>query len=117
MLKSQRWISQAVVIGDKRKYLTAIIGIEKERFFDQLEKLSLSHDCTQIELAQHPQIKELIQSDIDKVNQGLAQFETIKKFCIAPNEFTTANYLTPSLKIKRKLVSKDFIDQIEAMYQ
>jgi long-chain acyl-CoA synthetase len=117
MLKSQRWISQAVVIGDKRKYLTAIIGIEKERFFDQLEKLGLSHDCTQIELAQHPQIKELIQGDIDKVNQGLAQFETIKEFCVAPTEFTTANYLTPSLKIKRKLVSKDFGDQIEAMYQ
>lgn len=117
MLKSKRWISQAVVIGDKRKFLTAVIAIEKERFFDQLDNLGLAHDCSHQELTEHPQIRELIQTDIDAVNQDLAQFETIKKVFIAPVEFTTANFLTPSLKIKRKAVNLEFKEIIEAMYQ
>jgi long-chain acyl-CoA synthetase len=116
-LKAQRWISQAVVIGDNRKYLTAIIGIEKERFIEQLEALGLNLDCSHKELSENPKVKELIEHDIQKANQELAQYESIKRFCIAPMEFTTQNYLTPSLKIKRKLVNQDFKSQIEAMYQ
>ncbi|MBY0516166.1 MAG: long-chain fatty acid--CoA ligase [Bacteriovoracaceae bacterium] len=117
MLKSQKWISHAVVIGDKRKFLTAIIGIEKERFQGQLESMGLSPDCSLEELAGHPKVHELIQSDIDAVNQDLAQYETIKRFNVSSHEFSTANFLTPSLKIKRKLVTQHYVKEIEAMYQ
>ncbi|MFP5458346.1 MAG: AMP-dependent synthetase/ligase [Bacteriovoracia bacterium] len=117
MLKSQRWISHAVVIGDKRKYLTAIIGIEKERFLAQLEQLGLAADCSMAELVAHPKVVELIQLDIDKVNHDLAQFESIKKFTVVADKFETHNFLTPSLKIKRKVVLNHFSKEIEAMYQ
>jgi len=117
MLKAQRWISHAVVVGEKRKFLTALIGIEKERFHGQLESLGLSLDCSLADLLAHPKIHEMIQQDIDAVNHDLAQFETIKRFVLVPDEFTTANFLTPSLKIKRKVVTEHFQAQIEAMYQ
>jgi long-chain acyl-CoA synthetase len=51
------------------------------------------------------------------MNTDLAQYETIKKFYVVPEEFTTDNFLTPSLKIKRKVVSERYIKEIEAMYQ
>lgn len=117
LLKTKKWISQAVVIGEKRKFLVALVGLEKERFLPYLEQLGLSLDCSLTELAESPQVKEWIQHDIDAVNQGLAQFETIKRFKLIPEEFTTSNYLTPSLKIKRKLVTERFKDEIEALYQ
>jgi long-chain acyl-CoA synthetase len=116
MLKSQKWISQAVVIGDQRKYLTAVIGIEKERFFNSLETIGLSADCSIEELSNHPWVQERINEDINAVNQGLAQYESIKKFAIAPQEFTTQNFLTPSLKIKRKAVNIELNDLIESLY-
>lgn len=117
MLKTRKWVSQAVVVGEKRKFLTALVGLEKERFLPYLEQLGLSPDCSLTELSESPKVQEWIQDDIDAVNQELAQFETIKKFKVIPEEFTTANYLTPSLKIKRKLVTERFKDDIEAMYQ
>lgn len=117
MLKTRKWVSQAVIVGEQRKFLTALVGLEKERFLPYLEELGLSPDCSLTELAENPKVKEWIQTDIDAVNQELAQYETIKKFRVIPEEFTTSNYLTPSLKIKRKLVTERFKDVIEAMYQ
>lgn len=117
MLKTRKWVSQAVIIGEKRKFLTALVGLEKERFLPYLEQLGLSPDCSLTELADNPKVREWIQGDIDAVNQELAQFETIKKFRVIPEEFSTNNYLTPSLKIKRKLVTERFKEEIEAMYQ
>lgn len=116
-LKSRKWISQAVVIGERQKFITALIGLEKERFHPYLEQLGLQPDCSLEDLAKHPQVMEWIQSDIDAVNQDLAQFESIKKFTIIPEEFTTGNFMTPSLKIKRKVVTERFKAEIEAMYQ
>ena len=61
-------------------------------------------------------MKEVIQNEINELNLDLAQFETIKKFLIVTEEFTTDNFLTPSLKIKRKLVSEKYKDEINKMY-
>lgn len=117
MAKTQAHISQMVVIGDQKKYLTALIGIEKERFLSMLEELSLPSDCSLATLAAHPKVHETIQKEIDTINQDLAQFETIKKFTILPEEFTVENFLTPSLKVKRKVVTARYSALIEAMYQ
>jgi long-chain acyl-CoA synthetase len=116
LAKIKPHISQFVVIGDQKNYLTALVGIEKERFLTQLDKLNLSSDCSLIDLATHPLVRELIQSEIDEVNTTLSSFENIKKFTIIPEEFTTENFLTPSLKIKRKLILEKFKDQIDEMY-
>lgn len=117
MAKSQPHISHMVVIGDQRKFLTALIGIEKDRFLSILDELGLPSDCSLEELAENDKVREIIGKEIDLINQDLAQFETIKKFKILPEEFTVENYLTPSLKIKRKVVSAHYSVIIEAMYQ
>lgn len=117
MAKVEPHISQIVVIGEGRKYLSALIGIEKEAFQKELEELGLPSDCSVLDLAQLPKVREIIQGEIDKMNTELAQYETIKKFYVVPEEFTTDNFLTPSLKIKRKVVSERYNKEIEAMYQ
>lgn len=114
--KTKPHISQMVVIGDKKNYLTALVGIEKERFLNMLEELELPSDCSVMDLAQSPKVRDLIQKEIDEINQELAQYESIKKFSIITEEFTTDNFLTPSLKIKRKSVVERFKVIIDSMY-
>ena len=117
MAKTHPYIAHIVLIGDKRKFLTALIGIEKEAFLPLLDEFGLTTDCSMAELAKHESVQKLISDEIDKINQGLAQFESIKKFKIVPEEFSLENFLTPSLKVKRKLVAERYGDLIEAMYQ
>jgi long-chain acyl-CoA synthetase len=117
MAKTKAHISQFVVIGEKKNYLTALVGIEKEAFLNQLEELGLPSNCSVEDLAKHPKVHEIIQVEINQMNEQLAQFETIKKFAIVTEEFTTDNFLTPSLKIKRKVVSEKYKTEIEALYQ
>lgn len=117
MAKTKPHISHLVVIGDRRNFLTALVGIEKERFLKNLEELGLPSDCSVIDLAQSPKVRDILQKELDEINHDLAQYETIKKFSIISEEFTTDNYLTPSLKIKRKVVSERYKTTIEAMYQ
>lgn len=116
LAKTRPHISQMVVVGDKRNYLTALVGIDKESFLNELEELSLPSDCSVEDLANHPKVKDKINQEITEVNSELAQFETIKKFTIVPEEFTTENYLTPSLKIKRKRVLESYKEVIDSMY-
>lgn len=116
LAKTKPHISHLVVVGEKKNYLTALVGIEKERFLSLLEELDLPSDCSVMDLAQSPKVKDIIQSEISEINHDLAQFETIKKFTIVTEEFTTDNFLTPSLKIKRKVVVERYKDQIEDMY-
>jgi long-chain acyl-CoA synthetase len=117
LAKTKPHISQMVVVGDKRNYLVALVGIEKERFLPLLEELALPSDCSVMDLAQNEKVKELIQFEITAVNEELAQYETIKKFIIITEEFTTDNFLTPSLKIKRKVVVERYKAQIEELYE
>jgi long-chain acyl-CoA synthetase len=115
--KTQPHISHIVVIGDQRKYLTALIGIEKERFLPLLDELGLPTDCSLEQLVQHEKVKEIVGREIETINQELAQFETIKRFTLLPEELTVENYLTPSLKVKRKTLVLRYVKEIEAMYQ
>lgn len=117
LAKTQGHISHMIAIGDGKKYITALIGIEKERFLPLLEEFGLPSDCTVSDLAQNTKVLELIQKEIDSINQDLAQFETIKYFRLLPEELTVENYLTPSLKVKRKVITGKFSSLIEAMYQ
>lgn len=116
LAKTKPHISQLVVIGERRNFLTALVGIEKERFLSKLEDLGLPSDCSVIDLAGNPKVRELIQKEIQEVNAELAQFESIKKFTIITEEFSTDNFLTPSLKIKRKVVTERYKSEIALMY-
>ncbi len=116
MAKMKPHISQFVVVGEKRNFVTALVGIEKEAFLHLLDDMNMPSDCSVSDLAKNAKVKEVIQNEINELNQDLAQYETIKKFIIVTEEFTTDNFLTPSLKIKRKLVSEKYKDEINKMY-
>ena len=117
MLKLRPYISQAVVVGNKRKYLTALIGVEFENFLEKLEQLQISPTIPLKDLVNLPEISSIIEEQVEIVNEQLASYEKIKKFRIIPTEITTDNYLTPSLKTKKKLILRDFMNLIEGMYK
>ena len=117
MLKASVYINDAVIIGDRRKYLTALIMIDEDNVvkFAQDNKIQFS---TYRDLTRHSKIKDLIQGEVDTVNRSLARVENIRKFTILPKKlFEEDGEVTPTLKVKRKYVYAAFSDIIEAMYQ
>ena len=117
MVKAQKYVSQIVVVGDKRNYATALIGVDKEKLRDALPLVGLGADCAVADLAKSAKVRALVQTDIDEVNTKLAKFETIKRFFICPEEFTIdGGLLTPSLKVKKKVALERYKTEIEAMY-
>ena len=115
-LKFSPYITDAVVIGDKRPYLTVIIMIDQEN----VEKFAQDADIpfsNYASLTRAPEVQELIQSEIDRVNQKFARVEQIKKFFLLDTQLTAEDEeLTPTMKLKRKLVEKKYAAQIDAMY-
>ena len=116
-LKFSPYITDAVVIGDKRPYLTVIIMIDQ----DNVEKFAQDEDVpfsNYASLTRSSAVQELIQTEIDGVNKKFARVEQIKKFFLLENQLTAEDEeLTPTMKLKRKLVEKKYSAQIEAMYR
>lgn len=115
-LKFSPYITDAVVVGDKRAYLTVIIMIDQEN----VEKFAQDTDIpfsNYASLTRAPDVQELIQSEIDRVNTKFARVERIKKFFLLDTQLTAEDEeLTPTMKLKRKLVEKKYAAQIDAMY-
>jgi long-chain acyl-CoA synthetase len=116
-LKFSPYITDAVVIGDKRPYLTVIILIDQEN----VEKFAQDGDIpfsNYASLCKAPQVQELIQGEIDKINKKFARVEQVKKFFLLENQLTAEDEeLTPTMKLKRKLIQQKYSTQIEAMYR
>jgi long-chain acyl-CoA synthetase len=116
-LKFSPYITDAVVIGDKRPYLTCIIMIDQEN----VEKFAQDHDVpfsNYASLTRAPEVHALIQAEIDKVNKKFARVEQVKKFWLLDSQLTAEDEeLTPTMKLKRKLVQQKYASQIDAMYQ
>lgn len=116
-LKFSPYITDAVVIGDKRPYLTVIVMIDHEN----VEKFAQDQDVpfsNYASLTKAPEIQALIQGELERVNKKFARVEQIKKFFLLENQLTAEDEeLTPTMKLKRKLVEKKYAPQIEAMYQ
>ena len=116
-LKFSPYITDAVVIGDKRPYLTVIIMIDQEN----VEKYAQDADVpfsNYASLTRSTEVQALIQDEIDRVNTKFARVEQIKKFFLLENQLTAEDEeLTPTMKLKRKLVEKKYSTQIEAMYK
>jgi len=116
-LKFSPYITDAVVIGDKRPYLTVIIMIDQEN----VEKFAQDADVpfgNYASLTQSQEVQTLIQSELDRVNQKFARVEQIKKFFLLETQLTAEDEeLTPTMKLKRKLVEKKYAPQIDAMYR
>ena len=116
-LKFSPYVSDAVVIGDKRPYLTCLVMIDQEN----VEKYAQDHDIpftNYASLCRAAEIQQLIQREIETVNSNFARVETIKKFFLIERQLTPEDEeLTPTMKLKRNFVNKRYSAEIDAMYR
>jgi len=116
-LKFSPYINDAVVIGDRRKFLVSLIMIDEDNVvkYAQDNKIQFS---TYKDLTKAPEILKLIQGELDKVNETLSRVEQVKKFTILPKKlYEEDGEVTPTMKVKRKYVNEAFKDLIEGMYK
>jgi len=115
-LKTSRWVSEAVMLGDQRPYCVALLVPN----FANLEAEAKAKGWpagSRRELLASPGVRSLYQGVIDELNAGLAPFETIKRFELLDRDLSAeAGELTPTLKVRRKIVSQTFAGLIEGMY-
>ena len=115
-LKFSPYISDSVVIGDKRPYLTCLVMIDQEN----VEKFAQDHDIpftNYASLCRAPEVQDLIHREIEAVNANFARVETIKKFILIERQLTPEDEeLTPTMKLKRSYVNKRYATEIDAMY-
>ncbi|MDZ7332954.1 MAG: long-chain fatty acid--CoA ligase [candidate division KSB1 bacterium] len=117
LLVTSPYIEQVMVVGDRRNYLTALIVPKFEAIKKYAEVNGISYSDIE-DLVKHPKIYALVEADVQNLTKDLARFEQIKKFTLMPKEFTIADdELTPTLKIKRKVVAQKYADIIDKMYQ
>jgi len=116
-LKKSPYIDNAVLIGDRRPYVVALLSPAAE----ELETWAAQHGLAGRELADlvgEPEVQKLFSEAVEKVNRGLARFEQIKKFRILPTPLNLEDgHLTPTLKVKRRVVEKEFAELIEELYE
>ncbi|MBR1092511.1 long-chain fatty acid--CoA ligase [Bradyrhizobium manausense] len=116
-LKFSPYISDAVVIGDKRPYLTCLVMIDQEN----VEKFAQDHDIpftNYASLCRASEIQDLIWREIEAVNANFARVETIKRFYLIERQLTPEDEeLTPTMKLKRNFVNKRYAAEIDAMYR
>ncbi len=116
LLKTQPLISHVLIHGDNKKYIVALLTLDTMNLKKFAEEKAISYQNIAT-LTQNPIVLETIRREISEVNHQLASFETIKRFSILQQEFTVeAGELTPSLKVKRKVLDQKFKKQLEALY-
>ncbi|MEW6261464.1 MAG: AMP-binding protein [Thermodesulfobacteriota bacterium] len=116
-LKFSPYVNDAVVIGDRRKYMTALIVLDEENVakFAQDNKIPFN---TYESLTVNEEIIALIEKEVEKVNNALSRVEQIKRFKILPKKlYEEDGEVTPTMKVKRKYINEAFKDLIESMYR
>ncbi|MBL8479459.1 MAG: long-chain fatty acid--CoA ligase [Sterolibacteriaceae bacterium] len=116
-IKFSPYVTDAVVIGDKRPYLVCLIMIDQEN----VEKFAQDHDVpfsNYASLTRTAEVQKLIEGEIERVNKQFARVEQIKKFRLIDRKLGAEDEeLTPTMKLKRKLVSQKYAELIESMYR
>jgi len=116
LIKVNKLISQVVVHGDKRKFLSALITLDEEQLIELGKQKGWGTDYK--ELTQHDAVKKEVQSIVDDANSELASFETIKKFKILDQDFSIeTGEMTPKLSVKRKVVNSKHGHIFDAFYE
>jgi long-chain acyl-CoA synthetase len=116
-LKQNRWISQAVVVGDRRPYLVALITLDPEEAPALAQELGLE-DADLPSLAKDEKVRAEVQKAIDEVNSHVGPVEQIKRFEILDHDLSQeTGELTPTLKVKRNVVHEKFADVVERIYE
>lgn len=116
-LKCSPFIKEAIIIGDRKRFLTALVQIDYENVGNWAQNMKIPY-TTYKSLAQNALVYEMIRKEIEEVNETLAQVETIKKFKILEKELDQDDEeLTATQKVKRKVISERFKAEIEEMYR
>ena len=116
IMAASLYFNQVCVVGDKRKYLSAVVTVDEDNLKKYADTNKISYE-TISDLIDHDDIKSLIDSEREKINKNFPSFETIKKVIIVP-EFTIENaMMTPTFKLKKNIIQKEYEKDIETMYQ
>src|SRR5215216_1761966 len=114
-LKQSRWISQAIMYGDRRPYPVALVTLDPEEIVHFAREHGLPEDVAT--LSKEPKVIELVQGELDAVNSRYAQVERIKKFAILDHDLSQeTGELTPTLKVKRNVVNEKYADLFDRLY-
>ena len=115
-LRAHPLVSQCIVVGDQKPFVGVLVTLDEEMW----PLWAKTHGLEGVTLEQartHPKVLEALQEAVDRANEAVSKAESIRKFTVLPGDFTEANgYLTPSLKLKRNVVMKDFGDEVEKLY-
>jgi long-chain acyl-CoA synthetase len=115
-LKASPYIKEAIVIGDRRPYLVALIGIEPETVGDWAQRRGVTYS-TYRDLSEKPEVVALIQTIVTRANERFASVEQLKKFRLLPKELDHHDgELTATQKVKRAAIIRGFGDLVEGMY-
>ena len=117
-IKASPLVSQAMVVGDQRPFIAALVTVDEEYFPSWKSQHGKPAGASVADLAGDADLRAEIQSAVDEANKAVSQAEAIKKFTVLGNDFTEAGgEITPSLKLKRNVVSKNYADAIESLYK
>jgi long-chain acyl-CoA synthetase len=111
------WVGQALIHGDRRNYVSALVTLDPEAIARWAAQNGLA-GLTLPDLSRAPEVRALVQRDFDGLNATLPRFATVKRFTILPREFSEAEgEVTPSQKLKRKVIEQRFKAELDAMYR
>jgi long-chain acyl-CoA synthetase len=114
-MKQCRWVSQAVMHGDRRPYPVLLITLDEEEIVPWAKERELHEQVAT--LAYEPQVIALIQAELDRVNERYAQVERVKRFAILEHDLSQeTGELTPTLKVKRNVVEQKYKDLLDSLY-
>jgi len=114
-LKQSRWISQAVMHGDRRPYPVVLITLDEDEIAQFAQERTLPGAIA--DLSRHPDVLELVQAEVDRANSRYAQVEQVKKFVILDHDLSQeTGELTPTLKVKRNVVNDKYADLFDSLY-
>lgn len=117
MIKTSPYVNQVVCIGDKRKFVSALIVPNWEKLEVYAKNSGISY-TTRSELTKNPEILDFMLKEVDRVTPGLAPFEKIKKIALLENEFTIeSGEITPTLKVKRRVIDEKYKHIIDELYK
>jgi long-chain acyl-CoA synthetase len=114
-MRRTRWVSQAVMHGDRRPYPVMLITLDEDEIIPWAAGQGLPADVAA--LAEHPQVLALIQVELDRANGRYARAEQVKRFAVLPHDLSQeSGELTPTLKVKRAVVDERYADVLDALY-
>jgi long-chain acyl-CoA synthetase len=114
-LKTSKYVSQALVVGDERPYVAALLTLDPVEIGRWAADQGIDGDLAA--LAHDPRVRELLQETVDEANRERSRYEQVKRFALLPRDFTMEEgEITPTLKLRRRAVQDHFANEIDALY-